>query len=168
MALINYLPFVLYMILLLFLGFRSYRQNANREEYLLGNRSLSVPALVATIVTTWYGGILGVGEFVYLNGISAWIVFGLPYYLFAALFAIFLAPRIRLAKVYSIPDILQKKYGKRSGILGSVFILIMTSPAPYILMVGVLLQQLFNFSFITSILIATVSSIDIKGPVFSM
>jgi len=38
-------------------------------------------------VATWYGGILGVGEYTWRYGVSNWLVFGVPYYLAAAGFA---------------------------------------------------------------------------------
>ena len=129
------------------------RKGASEEEYLLSNRSLTVPAFVATLVTTWYGGILGVGEFVHSYGISAWIVFGLPYYIFALLFALILAPKIRAANNFSIPDMLYNSYNKPVGLLGSLFLLIMTSPAPYILMLAVLIQQVFQIGFVYSVLL---------------
>ena len=53
--------FSIYIILLLILGWKAKTKNPTQEEYLLSNRSLTLPALVATLVTTWYGGILGIG-----------------------------------------------------------------------------------------------------------
>ena len=114
---------------------------------------------MATLVSTWYGGILGVGEFVYHQGISVWIVFGLPYYLFALLFAFFLAPKIRLSDSYSIPEMLYRTYNKPIGALGSIFIIIMTSPAPYILMIGILLQSILSINLFYSVLLGTFFSI---------
>ncbi len=149
------LPFVLYLVLLLYLGLKARRKNAGEEEFLLSGRSLSIPAFTATLVTTWYGGILGIGEFVYNNGVSVWIVFGLPYYIFAFLFAVFLAPKIRKANTFSIPDMLYQTFDRKAGLLGSFFLLLMTSPAPYILMLAVLLQQIFNLSFWISVLLGT-------------
>ncbi len=153
------LPFLIYIILLFYIGFKSRRRQAGQDEFLLSGRSLSVPAFVATLVTTWYGGILGIGEFVYQYGISVWFVFGLPYYFFALLFAIFLASRVRSAENYSIPDMLYRDYGKPAGLLGSAFILFMTSPAPYILMLGILLKQIFGLDFLTSIIAGTIISV---------
>jgi len=156
---LQFLPFVLYLFLLLYLGFKAHKKNPSPEEFLLSNRSLTIPAFVATLVTTWYGGILGVGEFIHSYGISAWFVFGLPYYLFAFLFAIFLAPKIRRANNFSIPDMLYQSYNKPVGMLGSLFLLIMTSPAPYILMLAVLFQQIFEINFITSVLLGAFLSV---------
>ncbi len=61
-----------YFIILLILGYKAYKSTEHKSEkdFILANRSLSLPAFVATLVTTWYGGILGVGEFTYLYGIS--------------------------------------------------------------------------------------------------
>ncbi len=153
------IPLLLYVALLLYLGYKARRKHASQEEFLLSSRSLTIPAFVATLVTTWYGGILGIGEFVYRNGLSVWFVFGLPYYIFALLFALFLASKVRQANNYSIPDMLYKTYGRPSGSLGSLFLLFMTSPAPYILMLAILIQQILHWSFILSILIGTFFSI---------
>jgi len=151
--------FLIYISILLFLGWKTRKKDPAQEEYLLSSRSLSLPALVATLVTTWYGGILGVGEFIYTQGISAWVIFGLPYYFFAILFALFIAPKIRKAKYVSIPDLLYQNYGNRTGLLGSFFILFITSPAPYILITGILISYMLNIPLTFSVIVATLFSI---------
>src|SRR5512135_2768822 len=83
-------------IAVLFIGFRAARRGRGEsDDFLLAGRTLTLPMFVATLVSTWYGGILGVGEFSYRYGISNWIVFGVPYYVFALVFALFLANKIR-------------------------------------------------------------------------
>jgi len=115
----------------------------NTENFILAGRKLSLPGFIATLVTTWYGGILGVGENTVQYGIQTWLIFGFPYYLFALLFAIFLVPQIRNYQFLSIPDHFRSTYGSESGIISAFFIFILTSPAPYILSLG----YLFNFIF---------------------
>jgi SSS family solute:Na+ symporter len=105
---------------------------------------LTLPIFIMTLVSSWYGGILGVGEFSYRYGISNWFVQGLPYYIFAALFAVLLAKKIRGTNLISIPDKLEAAYGKQTAILGSVLTFILMTPAPYILMLGVFLQMMFS------------------------
>jgi solute:Na+ symporter, SSS family len=151
--------FSIYIFILLLLGWKARQKNPTQEAYLLSSRSLSLPALVATLVTTWYGGILGVGEFIYTQGISAWVVFGIPYYFFAILFALFVAPKIRRAKYLSIPDLLYKNYGPLAGLIGSFFILFITSPAPYILITGILISYLLHVPLFYSVIAATLFSI---------
>lgn len=95
-----------------------------------------MPAFVASLVSTWYGGILGVGEYSYLYGISNWLVFGVPYYLWAIVFALFLARKARRTHFISLPDHLGQAYGRGPGLLGAVVVFVMTVPAAYVLMLG--------------------------------
>lgn len=111
------------------------RPSASDESgFLLSGRSLSLPAFVATLVSTWYGGILGVGEFGYTYGVSQWVVFALPYYVFALLFAWFLAPKIRAGNHVTIPDAVGATFGPATGKAAAVGIAVLVNPAPYLLM----------------------------------
>lgn len=160
MSPIDYTIIALYLLVLLYLGFRRARgADSSLEEYVLSGRRLSLPAFVATLVTTWYGGILGVGEFTYSYGISNWLVFGVPYYLYAMLFAFFLAARARRGKVLTIPEQLERSYGKPAGIIGALFVFILSTPAPYVLMLGVLCQILFAWPLWLGVSAGTLLSI---------
>ena len=133
-----------YLVLLIVLSVRKNRNTGSEEQFLLSGRSLTLPAFIATLVSTWYGGILGVGEFTWLYGISQWFAMGLPYYLFALLFAVFLAGKIRKNQAMSIPEAISTRYGNQSGDVSSVLIFLLTNPAPYILMVALLAQLLLG------------------------
>ncbi|MFZ0390016.1 MAG: sodium:solute symporter family protein [Calditrichia bacterium] len=134
------LPVICYFGLLLVIGFLRRSDAEGEDDFIVGARRLTLPGFIATLVTTWYGGILGVGEFTYLYGLSNWLVFGFPYYIFAILFAFYLAPRIRESRLLSIPDQLYRHYGTRNGIIGTIYTFFMTLPAPYVLMTGFLLK----------------------------
>ncbi|MDI6767945.1 MAG: sodium:solute symporter family protein [Bacteroidota bacterium] len=145
----------------LYIGFRAAKKTQSTEEdFLLAGRSLTLPIFVMTLVSTWYGGILGVGEFSYKYGISNWVVQGVPYYIFAAIFAFFLAKKIRATNLYSIPDKLEQAYDKKTAILGSILTFILMTPAPYILMLGVLIQMIFGWSLIISMIAVAVVAIS--------
>ena len=117
------------------------RARADDETaYLLGGRALTLPAFVATLVSTWYGGILGVGEFGYLYGISQWVVFGLPYYVFALAFAWILAPVVRQAAFMSIPEAVAAHHGPAAGKWAAAGVAVMVSPAPYLLMIALMIR----------------------------
>jgi SSS family solute:Na+ symporter len=105
-----------------------------------GVQTCALPIFIATLVSTWFGGILGVGEFTWLYGVSQWFVMGLPYYLFALLFAVFLAGKVRNNPAMSIPEAIFNRYGSHSGDVSSILIFLLTNPAPYILMVALLAQ----------------------------
>ena len=87
-------------------------------EYLLAGRRVTLPAFVATLVATWYGGILGVGEYSYRYGVANWLVFGVPYYVGALLFAWAFARRAREAALYTLPDLLDRSYGRGPALVG--------------------------------------------------
>jgi len=95
-------------------------ENRVRTIFLLAGRTLTLPVFVATLVSTWYGGILGVGEYSYRFGISNWVVFGVPYYIFALVFALFLAKKVRATNLFTIPDRLEQAYDKRTAIAGAI------------------------------------------------
>jgi SSS family solute:Na+ symporter len=138
-------------------GFRG--REETQENLILAGRRLTLPAFVATLVSTWYGGILGVGEFSYLYGISSWLVFGVPYYLSAALFALFLVKRARQSPDMTIPDRLAKSFGLPAAIAGSIVVIIVTLPVGYVLMVGVLFHHIFNWPIWLGIVIGTFFSV---------
>lgn len=151
---------VLYLVSVVALGFmKSRKQSPNEDDYLLAGRRLTVIPFTASLVATWYGGILGVGEFTYRYGISNWVVFGLPYYIFALVFAFFLAGRIRLSRITTIPDRFRDKYGATAGIVSALLVMVLTSPAPYILSAGIILELVFNVDGLTALLLATALSL---------
>lgn len=156
----------LYFAFLVALAFRFFgvaRKDA--AEYLVMGRRLALPSFVATLVTTWYGGILGVGEFTYRYGISNWLVFGLPYYVGAALFALLVARLARRSRYYTVPDQLASAYGRPAALVGAVVIQVLSSPAPYVLMLGVLLELIFGIPLTWAIVVGAVLSMaySIRG-----
>ncbi len=106
------------------------RRGGGGVDYLLAGRRLTLPAFVATLVTTWYGGILGIGEYAWRYGISTWLVFGIPYYLAAVLFAFWLAPRLRRSQAITIPDLLTQAYGRKAALTGAAAVFASTFPSP--------------------------------------
>ncbi|MCH8523948.1 MAG: sodium:solute symporter family protein [Balneolales bacterium] len=163
---LNWMDFSLiggYFLLLIVLSWRAGRflKDADGEErYLLSGRRLSLPAFVATLVSTWYGGILGVGEFSYLFGISQWIVMGLPYYLFAMLFAFFFAGKIRENKAISIPEAVGNAYGPLASRISAALIFLLVNPAPYILMVAMIAKFMLGIDgFYVTVGVAVFSAV---------
>ena len=100
--------------LLLLIGFISSKKTkSTSEDYLLSGRKVGLFLFVLISVSTWYGGIIGVGEFTYRYGLVSWFTQGFPYYFFAFLFAIFFAKKIRAASLFTIPEKLTEVYGKK-------------------------------------------------------
>jgi len=149
-----------YAVLLVYIGVRLWRgELRSSDEYLLAGRRLTLPAFVMTLVTTWYGGILGVGEYTYRYGFANWFVFGLPYYIAALLFALFFAHRARRTCYHNLPDQLYHAYGPTAARGGALIVFLMTVPAGYVLMVGVTLAFIFGISVQVGIVIGTLLSV---------
>jgi len=149
---------ILYFILILFIGFilakkeRNEKDSNEKENFLLAGRKLTLPFFVATLVATWYGNILGVGEFIYRSGISAWVCFAFPYYVAAFIYALFFAKKIRTLSIYSIPEQFRIHYGSTASLIASVIILIISIPASYILMLGIMIKSLTGLDLFTSMI----------------
>ena len=150
-----------YVFILIYIGFnRTKTSRSSSEEYLLMGRRLSLPGFVASLVATWYGGILGLGENTYLYGIQTWFILALPYYVFGLIFAFFIAERISLEKFISIPDHFHNYYGHTAGIISALLILVIASPAPYILSLSILLQTFTDISFSWSLILSLIISLS--------
>lgn len=145
---------------LILIGFYSGRKTKNSaDDFLLSNRSLTLFLFVAVNVSTWYGGILGVGEFTYRFGLVSWVTQGLPYYIFALLFGIFFAKKIRETSLYTIPDKIEKVYGKNSSLLSGLVVFVLVSPAPYLLMTASLITLVFGLPILFSLILSLTVSL---------
>lgn len=118
------------------------RREEDLEGWILAGRTLTLPVFVATLVPTFYGGVLGIGEFTWGAGLSNWTVMALPYYVFAGVYAAFLAGRVRMTPGLTIPDHLGAAYGRSMALLGALLVFILASPADELLMAGALLGHL--------------------------
>jgi solute:Na+ symporter, SSS family len=156
----DYAVLALYAAALVFVGLRQRKiVSGEASAFLVAGRGLTLPAFVATLVATWYGGILGVGELAYSTGLGTWTVFGLPYYLFALIYALWLAPKVRTAARFTIPDTLEAAHGKPVALLGAVLVFFLVAPAPYALMTGTLLQAIFGGPLWLSVTVGTLLSV---------
>lgn len=138
----DYLAVAFYFIGIYVVGFFRKKRGGTSgiDDFLVAGRKVSLPAFVATLVSTWYGGILGVGEYSYTYGLVNWFVWGFSYYVFAAIYAFTIAGKIQKSKDYTITDRLYRKFGKTVGLISALVFLLTTSPASYFLMIGTILH----------------------------
>lgn len=149
----------LYFGLLAAVWLRLVRTRSSADDYFVAGRRVTLPAFVATLVATWYGGILGVGEYAYRYGLANWLVFGAPYYLAALLFALFFARRARRAELYTLPDLLHRAYGRGPALIGAAAVFLTSAPAAYVLMLGTLFSSMFGGPLAAWVIAAAVLSV---------
>ena len=142
----------IYLIFILVLGFYK-KSDKNTNNYLFAGRTLSLPSLVATIVCTWYGGILEIGRFTYENGVVTWIIFGLFYYIAALLFAVYIAPKIIESNKSSIPELFYSHYGKKAAIVATLCIILLTNPAAYLKILSTILLYIWDLSMLNALVL---------------
>lgn len=151
---------VVYVLFLLFVVLRLFRApTEGAADYIVAGRRLTLPAFTASLVSTWYGGILGVGEYGWKHGVSNWLVFGVPYYLYAAVFALWLARRARRSEVLTVPDVLERRYGRPAALIGAAVIFVMTAPAAYVLMLGVMVSFATGWPLWAGVVLGTTLSV---------
>lgn len=134
------------------------RRREGLEDYVLASRALTLPQFVATLVPTFYGGVLGVGEFTWTSGLSNWTTQALPYYVFAAVYALLLAERVRLNPGLTIADHLEGAYGRRAALLGAALVFLLAAPADEVLMAGTLLAHLSGLGTWTAAALAAAAA----------
>ncbi|MDD6212058.1 MAG: sodium:solute symporter family protein [Clostridiales bacterium] len=116
---------LLYLILILGIGFYSARKIKDTSDYIVAGRSLTPIILMGTLAATALGGgsTLGVVGNTYTKwGLSAvWYVIAIGA---AFLLLGILAPRMRKTKMRTVPEFFRKEYGKLSGLFSSILTLI--------------------------------------------
>ena len=151
---------VVYGLFLVYVVLRLFRApSRDASDYIVAGRRLTLPGFVATLVASWYGGILGVGEYTWEIGVSNWLVFGVPYYLYAGIFAVFLAGRARRSRMLTLPDQLAARYGTAPALIGAVVLFVMTVPAAYVLMLGVLVEWVTGWPLWLGVVVGTALSV---------
>jgi len=146
-----------FFIIIILIGFSSNKNNSI-SDYLYSGRKLTAPALIATLVTTWYGGINEIGKQTINHGVVVWLYFGLCYYIAALLYAYFIAPKIIEKNYRSIPITIYESYGKIPALISLITILLFLIPAPYLLMLGELISEIFNIEQTPAIILGLIFS----------
>jgi SSS family solute:Na+ symporter len=163
LSLIDWIIVFAYFVIILYIGFVVSKKKEDKSnstiDFLLAGRKVTLPLFIATLVATWYGNILGMGEFIYSSGVVAWVCFAFPYYIAAFLFAIFIAKKIRESGANSIPEQITMKFGVKAGWISSLIVLVITIPAAYVLMLGVMINLFSGWDLWISIIIGVVLSL---------
>jgi SSS family solute:Na+ symporter len=121
--------------------------NNSIVELLVMGRRLTLPLFVSTLVATWYGGIFGVTEIAFNQGIYNFVTQGFFWYLAYFIFAFFIIDRLNPQDALTLPDLLTQKVGPRAGKIGGLFNVLNLLPTAYAISLGHFIQTLFGLGF---------------------
>ena len=145
-AAIDFGIIIVYVLMLLGVGYYIYRRETSFEEYLLAGRSMTTPVLICTLASTYYGldVLFGSSELAYNDGIVAFFGYSLltlVVYLFAA---VALAKRLRNENFTSLPEILERNYGRSTASIGAIGSLLYSLPTTSLFAIGRLCEVVFG------------------------
>lgn len=135
---------VIYLVLMLAIGFWANKFNKGMTDYILAGRRLGLGLACFAIAATYFGGgyVIGLGEAAFKDGLVAWW-FGIGGGIGLILTG-FLAGKVRAMNIYTIPDFLEHRYGGR---LFRPLVAILT----FITFTGVLASQIMATKGVLSI-----------------
>ncbi|WP_010203971.1 sodium:solute symporter family protein [Salinibacterium sp. PAMC 21357] len=118
---------VVYIALMIAIGIWFSRSKAvsDGDDFVLAGRSLPAPVLTGTLLATFVGSgsIIGGANFVYSHGpLAGFVFFGGTFLGIICLY--FLATKVRRMSHYTIPQLLEARFGKRVRVLGTVIVLV--------------------------------------------
>lgn len=157
---IDILVFIL--ILLGTIGFVIYghtlkkKKSSNEESILdlmLMGRQLTLPIFVMTLVATWYGGIFGVAEIAFNNGIFNFVSQGVFWYITYIIFALFLIDKIKAYNAVTLPDLIQQMFGTKSEKVSAIYNILNLVPVVYTISLGLIIQMLTGLELNLAIII---------------
>lgn len=126
-------------------------------DLLLLGRQLTLPLFIANLVSTWYGGILGVTQISFESGIYNFLTQGVFWYITYIIFALFLVDKLRKYEAVTLPDLVGQMFGPRSEKVSAIFNFFNILPVSYALSVGLFLQILFGGDLWVMVLIGTMA-----------
>ena len=112
----------LYFAGMFYVGVWAYRKVKEFEDFLVAGRALTLPILVGTLMASYYCGMYFFADagFMYSEGTSADIFYYPPYYILMILMSFFLMTRLRVLGDLSLPDVLERFYGKITSFFGAI------------------------------------------------
>ena len=116
---------VVYVIIMLLIGYLSSRKISGMEDYLVAGRRLPLWMSTATLLATWFGAgsSMGVAAMTYSDGIGGVLADPFGASLSLILAGIFVVGMLRKLKCLTVTDIISRQYGNVAGAYASLWML---------------------------------------------
>jgi len=131
MHVIDYIIISIYLAGMVGVGLWFAKKHTDFDDFFLAGRSLTTPLLITTLISTYYGidVLFGDSQLGFTDGVVAWFGYARPTYAFFLIAAFLLAQRLRKEDFKSLPDILDKYYGRNTRYVSAVTSFIYSLPA---------------------------------------
>ena len=128
---VDYVIITIYLAGMVCVGIWFSKKHSDFDDFFLAGRSLTTPLLITTLISTYYGidVLFGDSQLGFTDGVVAWFGYARPTYAFFLISAFLLAKRLRKEDFKSLPDILDRYYGKNTRYIGALTSFIYSLPA---------------------------------------
>ena len=164
---------VLYLLVMLFIGWYSSKKITSNTDFMVAGRRLGPFLMAGTLAATEIGGGSSLGvvqQGMQNHGISAaWYIITMG---FAFVILTFLAPKFRAATVKTVPEYFRRRYGKSAGLITSIIMLLplIGLTAGQFIASSVILSTMLGISYKTAVIIVAlvVTIYSIMGGLWSV
>ena len=156
----TFLPVLLfYFSIILFFNLALAKKMRSLDDYFLASRGLSAFWVGLALSSSWFGAtsILVSTDEAYRTGASAFWLMGVPASATLLILALLLGARIQRLETFSMPDLIESRYGRLVRHLSSFLILwyMIVLAASQMVALGIFLKQFFGASYLTSLALGT-------------
>ena len=150
---------VLYLLVMLFIGWWSSKKISSNTDFMVAGRRLGPFLMAGTLAATEIGGGSSLGvvqQGMQNHGISAaWYIITMG---FAFVILTFLAPKFRAATVKTVPEYFRRRYGKSAGLITAIIMLLplIGLTAGQFIASSVILSTMLGISYKTAVIIVAV------------
>lgn len=117
---------ILYLLLMMGIGIFFARTSvSNNEDFMIAGRKLPLFVVIGTLLATFVGSgtVVGGASFIYQYGPFA-AIFNLSGGFIGAIILYFIAERVRMSETYTIPQLMEKRFGRITRLVASILILL--------------------------------------------
>ncbi len=154
---IDWVIIIAYLAGMIYVGLFFRNKNKNFEDYFLASKGLTMPLLVGTLVSTFFGldTLFGTSEIGFFEGVTGFFAYALPYTGMYIIIA-FLAPKFRELNSNTFVDIIGDNYGKFPRVVSALSSFFYSTNAMEMMGMGFIFALIFKMPFWLGVLIAAV------------
>ena len=142
----DYVIIFFYIVMLISVGIYSYKKDSTYDQFMLAGRGMTTPMLISTMVSTYYGLdiLFGSSEMAFNDGLMAFFGYALSTLVFYLFIAFYMSKKLRAANFVSLPEILEKAYGRKTSSIGAVSSMIYCLPTTSLFALGRVSEFVFG------------------------